>query len=190
MKSRPCMSLETMAFLRFQINCKIKQAYQKAILQLSEHEGEVDLVFIQTPFLLLWKLRLVFASDRVGVGVTWWESKIGVVGGVINTTECKRRSHKRGRKKMKPFWFVWLPFQWKPDCRSRKLENQSQCTFRRFVYNWFSSSASAYDSSTQFSLDRKRRSRRTRNQNAVYVKFYASDYDSDSSLVKTSLRKY
>ena len=45
MKSRPCMSLETMAFLRFQINCKIKQAYQKAILQLSEHEGEVDLVF-------------------------------------------------------------------------------------------------------------------------------------------------
>ena len=47
------MSLETMAFLRFQINCKIKQAYQKAILQLSEHEGEVDLVFIQTPFLLL-----------------------------------------------------------------------------------------------------------------------------------------
>ena len=52
------MSLETMAFLRFQINCKIKQAYQKAILQLSEHEGEVDLVFIQTPFLLLWKLSL------------------------------------------------------------------------------------------------------------------------------------
>ena len=63
-----------MAFLRFQINCKIKQAYQKAILQLSEHEAEVDLVFIQTPILLLWKLCLkagFLASDRVGVGVTW-----------------------------------------------------------------------------------------------------------------------
>ena len=51
------MPLVTMAFLRFQMN-KIKQAYQKVILQLSEHEADVDLAFIQTPFLLLWKLCL------------------------------------------------------------------------------------------------------------------------------------
>ena len=39
--------------------------------------------------------RLVFASNRVGVGVTYGQSKIGVVGGVINTTEWESDESER-----------------------------------------------------------------------------------------------
>ena len=99
MKSRPCMCLETMAFLRFQINCNIKRAYQKAILQLSEHEAEVDLVFIQTFSLFLWKLRFK-------AGFRWRQSrsrsdlvkiKNRVVGGIINAMEWESDESERFR---------------------------------------------------------------------------------------------
>ena len=69
----------------------------------------------------------------------------------------------------------------KPDCRSRKQKRSDKpitVTFPRFVIGLVLPLLLATPV-TQFSLDRKRRSRKRINHNADY----ASDYDSDSDSI-------
>ena len=80
--------------------------------------------------------RLVFTGDGVGVVVgvvraplTEWKSKIGVVSGVIRSTESESEESERFHFLPIPLMTPTLMIQWKLDCRSRKQKqiNQSQC---------------------------------------------------------------
>ena len=96
-------------------------------------------------------LRLVFTSDRVGVGVgvvsevvrtlmTTWKSKIGVVSRVISATESESEESERFHFLPTPLTTPSLTFRlWSSEnqivgvgSRSGRI-NQSQCTFPRFV---------------------------------------------------------
>ena len=93
--------------------------------------------------------RLVFTSDRVGVGVvsgvaralmTQWKSKIGVVSGVTSATESEPEESERFHFLPTPLTTPSLTFRlWSSEnqivgvgSRSGRI-SQSECTFPRFV---------------------------------------------------------
>ena len=93
--------------------------------------------------------RLVFTSDRVGVGVvsgvvralmTLWKSNIGVVSGVISATESESEESERFHFLPTPLTTPSLTFRlWSSEnqivgvgSRSGRI-SQSECKFPRFV---------------------------------------------------------
>ena len=154
-------------------------------------------------------LRLVFTSGGVGVRVvvgvirelmTEWKLKIGVVSGVISSTESEL-----GR--IKTFPFLLIPFttpslmiQWKLDCRSRKQKRKNQPITKSEIEHcrWFILPLLLATPTMQFLLDRKQR-RHKQNQcsasdsvGLIFTRWYRSTLlimtpTTTLSLVKTSL---
>ena len=108
-------------------------------------------------------LRLVFASDGVGVAVgvirelmAWWKLKIGVVSRVISSTESESEESER-------FHFRRFRLQlrrlWSSETRLSKSEAEAEEPANRKAWNRTMSlaysSASACDSDNAFSLEVK-----------------------------------
>ena len=92
--------------------------------------------------------------------MTWWKSKIGVISGVINSTESESEESERFHFLPTPLMTPSLMIQWKLDCRSRKekRKNQPITMLGIHVCDWFIHPLLLPTPTMQFSLDRKRRS--------------------------------